>query len=142
VGKNKHVPFSTLAVFGVPEPKPDDARCAVETAHDMLSALDGLNAAWAQRGLPTLRIGIGLHSGEAVAGNIGSPERMDYTVIGDTVNVASRIEGLTKQYATPLLISEATRVAAGNFLGTELVDDAPIRGRRGTIRLYAPAASV
>lgn len=139
---DKFIGDAILAVFGVPEPKPDDATCAVQAAHDMLSALDGLNAAWAQRGLPMLRIGIGLHSGEAVAGNIGSPERMDYTVIGDTVNVASRIEGLTKQYATPLLISEATRVAAGDFLSTELVDDAPIRGRRGTIRLYAPARNM
>jgi len=137
---DKYVGDAILAVFGLPAPRPDDAQRALDAAQEMLHALERLDRTWEARGMPALRIGIGLHTGNAVAGNVGSPERMDYTVIGDTVNVASRIEGLTKSYQVPVLVSETTRRAVGESPVFSLVDNASIRGRQGTIRLYSPEA--
>ena len=133
---DKYIGDAILAVFGIPEPGSDDAKRALAAARQMLRVLEGLNEDWRRRDMPLLRIGIGLHTGVAVAGNIGAPQRMEYTVIGDTVNVASRIEGLTKKYDTALLFSETTREAVGAALESSLVDEAEIRGRRGTVRLY------
>jgi adenylate cyclase len=97
-----------MAVWGnvVSEGADIDARRAVAAACEMLVRLDVLNERWAERGLPPFAIGIGLHHGEAVFGNIGCAEKMDPTVIGDTVNLASRVEGLTKKYGLPLCLTQ------------------------------------
>jgi adenylate cyclase len=97
-----------MALFGVPVPCPDHAARAVATAIDMQTALLGLQSQWRQRGAPVLDIGIGVHTGDMVVGNIGSRQRVDFTVIGDAVNLASRVESLNKDLGTRILITEAT----------------------------------
>lgn len=100
---NKFLGDGFLALFGAPLADPAAAQRAVTAAREMLSAMERENAGsdW------PLRLGIGLHLGEVVAGNVGSPRRKEYTVIGDTVNLAARIEALNKEYGSQLLVSEA-----------------------------------
>ena len=106
---NKFLGDGFLALFGAPFEAPEAAQHAVAAAREMLVAMDRINDAttW------PLRIGIGIHFGEVVAGNIGSPRRKEYTVIGDTVNFAARLEALNKQFNSQLLISAAVRDALG-----------------------------
>lgn len=107
---NKFLGDGFLALFGAPLEAPDAAHHAVLAAREMLAAMDGVNRAssW------PLRIGIGIHFGEVVAGNIGSPRRKEYTVIGDTVNFAARLEALNKQFDSQLLVSSSVRDALGD----------------------------
>jgi adenylate cyclase len=122
---NKFLGDGFLALFGAPIATPDAARNAVAAAREMLAANDRVNkaASW------PLRIGIGIHFGEVVAGNIGSPRRKEYTVIGDTVNFASRLESLNKEFNSQLLISSAVCDALGEA-GSDAVSlgQVPIKG--------------
>ena len=115
---NKFLGDGFLALFGAPFEAPEAAHHAVSAAREMLAAMDGINEAadW------PLRIGIGIHFGEVVAGNIGSPRRKEYTVIGDTVNFAARLEQLNKDFNSQLLVSAAVRDA----LGDEANDAVPL----------------
>ncbi|MDT4741930.1 adenylate/guanylate cyclase domain-containing protein [Bradyrhizobium sp. WYCCWR 12699] len=106
---NKFLGDGFLALFGAPLEASDAAQRAVAAGREMLSAMDRINA---QTSWP-LRIGIGIHFGEVVAGNIGSPRRKEYTVIGDTVNFASRLEALNKEFGSQLLISATVRETLG-----------------------------
>lgn len=107
---NKFLGDGFLALFGAPLEASDAAHRAVAAGREMLTAMDRINA---QTTWP-LRIGIGIHFGEVVAGNIGSPRRKEYTVIGDTVNFASRLEALNKKFGSQLLISASVREALGD----------------------------
>jgi len=107
---NKFLGDGFLALFGAPFEAADAAHRAVAAAREMLVAMDGINEATSW----LLRIGIGIHFGEVVAGNIGSPRRKEYTVIGDTVNFAARLESLNKEFNSQLLISAVVREALGN----------------------------
>jgi adenylate cyclase len=107
---NKFLGDGFLALFGAPLEAADAAHRAVAAGRDMLTAMEHINA---QTNWP-LRIGIGIHFGEVVAGNIGSPRRKEYTVIGDTVNFASRLEALNKEFGSQLLISASVREALGD----------------------------
>lgn len=122
---NKFLGDGFLALFGAPLDAADAAHRAVGAAREMLDAMGHINAAsdW------PLRIGIGIHFGEVVAGSIGSPRRKEYTVIGDTVNFASRLEALNKEFGSQLLISDTVREALGND-GDDAVSlgEVPIRG--------------
>jgi adenylate cyclase len=106
---NKFLGDGFLALFGAPIADPDAARCAVSAAREMLAAMERDNAGheW------PLQVGIGIHMGDVVAGNVGSPRRKEYTVIGDTVNFAARLETLNKEFGSRLLISAAVRDALG-----------------------------
>ena len=122
---NKFLGDGFLALFGAPFEAPEAAHHAVAAAREMLVAMNSINEAssW------PLRIGIGIHFGEVVAGNIGSPRRKEYTVIGDTVNFAARLEALNKEFNSQLLISAAVRNALGDD-GSDAVPlgDVAIRG--------------
>jgi len=106
---NKFLGDGFLALFGAPLEASDAAHRAVAAGREMLMAMDRINA----EGSWPLRIGIGIHFGEVVAGNIGSPRRKEYTVIGDTVNFAARLEALNKEFGSQLLISASVREALG-----------------------------
>ena len=107
---NKFLGDGFLALFGAPFETRDAAPQAVAAAREMVEAMDRVNvtSSW------PLRIGIGIHLGEVVAGSVGSPRRKEYTVIGDTVNFASRLEALNKEFGSHLLISREVRDAAGD----------------------------
>ena len=133
---DKYIGDNIMAVFGAPVTRPDDAKRAVRAAIRMRAALAKLNDSFAERGLDRLRFGIGLHSGEVVAGNIGSARRMEYTVIGDAVNVASRLESKTKELATDILLSEATRERLDESITTELIGEVHVKGRAEPVQIY------
>jgi adenylate cyclase len=129
-----------MAYFGAPLPDADHALHALDCAVAMLDELERLNATRAARGAGALRIGIGLHTGAAVVGDIGSPaHRLEYTAVGDTVNVAARIEGLTKAAGAPLLVSQATRDRVGARYSWRAFQPMPVRGKSEPLAIYAPA---
>jgi adenylate cyclase len=129
---NKFLGDGFLALFGAPFADPDAAKRAVTAAREMLVAIEQHNVGsdW------PLRIGIGLHLGDVVAGNVGSPRRKEYTVIGDTVNFASRIEGLNKEFGSQLLISNEVHQAIGDDAEAVSLGDVPIRGYDQPVRVW------
>lgn len=140
---NKFGGDSLLAVFGAPlHPTPDHAAHAVQAAQAMLAALDAFNAEQAARSEPTLRIGIGIATGPVVAGNVGSEERLEYTVIGDTVNLASRLESMTKELEelkeldATVLLSSATAEALDVWSNLLPAGKINVRGKQAPVRVY------
>lgn len=109
---DKYIGDSIMVVFGVPSAGRNDAARAILTAVEMLAALEAHNADRATRGLPPLVQGVGVHYGPAIAGNIGTAERLQYTVVGDTVNLASRLQAATKEQGVSVLVSGAAVEAA------------------------------
>lgn len=136
---NQLVGDGIMALFGATGRSADHAGEAVAAGRAMLHGLVGLNAKLAARGFEPVRIGVGIHTGPAVVGTIGSPRRMEYTAIGDTVNTASRIESLTKELGHPLLVSAATFEAADPRPAAARLEPVPIRGRSGEMTLYSVA---
>jgi adenylate cyclase len=132
-----------MAIWGAPLEQADHADLALAAAREMVDArLPRVNDWLRENGhAHEFRIGVGLHSGPLIAGNVGSMRHLQYTAIGDTCNAASRIEGLTKDAGYPVLISEATRaLLQGDADGLVFVDEADIRGRVSKIRLYGLGA--
>jgi adenylate cyclase len=133
---DKFIGDAIMAVFGAPVPEPDDALHAVEAALDMRVRLAEINKAFEARGLPAIRTGIGLHYGQVVAGNMGHVERMEYTVIGDTVNVASRLEGLTKELKTDIVLSEDLYLQVASYVEAEPIQRVHVKGRDREVMVY------
>jgi adenylate cyclase len=134
---DKYVGDAIVAFWGAPiHPREFPERDAVAAALEIQRAMDDLNAHRAADGMPELDVRVGIHTGEALVGNVGSPQRMNYTAIGDAVNVASRIERLNRIYGTQLIASEATfRAIADRVQGREL-DVVALKGRRRGVRIF------
>ncbi len=133
---DKYIGDAIMAIFGAPLQRNDHARAAVLSALAMQRAVRDLHGEFAARGWPQLRIGVGIHSGDAVVGNMGSANRLNYTAIGDTVNLASRLEGLSKYYGWSVLVSDSTRDAAADLDWLEL-DRVRVKGRSTPVGIYA-----
>ncbi len=133
---DKFIGDAIMAVFGAPLPSEHDADNAVTAAVEMLRALDRLNDQRAVVNKPKIRIGIGLNTGEVLSGNIGSSKRMDYTVIGDAVNLAARLESATKGYRAQLLISEFTASKIKRSHELREVDLLRVKGKQQPVRVY------
>ena len=133
---DKFIGDGIMAVFGDPIPQTDHARRAVLAAIDMLRAMQDLQAQATARGDQPIEMGVGIHTGELVAGDIGSADHLEYTAIGDTVSTASRLEGLNKEYHTNIIISGETQAHAGEDLPARLLDTTTVRGRETTLQVY------
>ena len=133
---DKFIGDAVMAIFGVPFSGESDADQAVAAAGGMITSLGALNQKRRGRGQQPIAIGIGLNTGEAVAGNIGSPKRMSYTVIGDSVNLASRLEGATKVYGAAILLSEFTYRALKDRSHVREVDVLRVKGKLQPVRVY------
>src|SRR5262249_34068422 len=139
---DKYIGDAIMVHFGTPHPGPDDPARALACASGMLDEIGQWNGERRARNLPPVALGIGVHYGEALVGNIGDARRLEYTVLGDTVNVASRLEGLTREAGTPLIVSEALVLAVRGCGGEALLerlrpDQArTVRGRREPVAIW------
>jgi adenylate cyclase len=133
---DKFVGDMVMALFGAPLNDASHADHAVEAAIEMVAELKALNARWAAEGKPPLDIGIGINSGDMIAGNIGSRAIMSYTVIGDAVNLGSRLESLNKEYGTRIIISDATRVRLTKPQPIRPLGDVVVKGKTRPVAIF------
>jgi adenylate cyclase len=133
---DKYIGDAIMVVFGAPEPMADDALRAVRSAVGMRNALSRLNDRLKARGAPPLRTGIGIHTGEVIAGSIGHEEQRQYTVIGDAVNLASRLETATKDLGVNILISEHTYAIVKDHVQARQVREIHVKGRAQPVMTY------
>jgi adenylate cyclase len=133
---DKFVGDMVMALFGAPLDDPDHAEHAVQAALDMVKALGELNERWRAEGRPTLDIGIGINTGPMIAGNIGSEAIMSYTVIGDAVNLGSRLESLNKQYGTRIIISDATRRRLTGRYALRPLGEVVVKGKSQAVSIF------
>ncbi len=133
---DKFIGDAIMAVYGAPLSSGRDPANAVDSAVAMLGMISVINAKWRARGFPEVRLGVGIGSGEVVAGTIGSPKRMDYTVIGDSVNLASRLEGITKVYGVGIVVCEETALAVAGAHAVRELDTIRVRGRVRPERIF------
>jgi adenylate cyclase len=134
---DKFIGDSILAVFGVPAPREDDALRAVHAALEIRKELNAINRERARKEQMTIEIGIGVTSGAVISGNIGSERRMDYTVIGDPVNLAARLEGLTKEVKRRILVNERVHAAIGKEIPCEALGLFMVKGKREKVPVFA-----
>lgn len=135
---HKFIGDAVMAVWGdlASEGSTADARKAARAALAMQAALDELNRAWAARGMPALRMGIGLNHGVVLIGNIGSPRRMEFTAIGDAVNLASRLESLNKELKTSVLVGESLVTFLGEVFTLRPCGSVPVKGKARPVEVY------
>jgi len=133
---DKFVGDMIMALFGAPLDDADHAEHAVQTALAMISALEDMNRQWAAQGKPQLGIGIGVNTGDMVAGNIGSESIMSYTVIGDPVNLGARLESLNKDYGTRIIISESTRARLTGQYDVRPLGEVIVKGKSRPVAIF------
>jgi adenylate cyclase len=133
---DKFVGDMVMALYGAPLDDPDHADHAVQTAVHMVAELGTLNRKWLAEGKAQLDIGIGVNSGEMIAGNIGSSAIMSYTVIGDNVNLGSRLESLNKEYKTRIIISDATRARLKSVFDMRPLGDVVVKGKSRPVAIF------
>lgn len=133
---NKFIGDAVMAIFGEPIQDKNHALNAVRCGYEMLVKVKELQRKWASEGKPRIEIGVGINTGEVFVGNIGSVNRMEYTVIGDTVNLASRLESYNKIYKTSMLIGSTTYEATKNYIEVIKISDVEIRGKAHKMDIY------
>lgn len=136
---DKYLGDGLMAFFGAPVPQEDHADRALAAALEMQKELAALNEKWRATGGPRFDIGVGINSGPVVVGNVGSPERMDYTIMGGEVNLASRLEGLNKEYGTRIIFSERTLKYVrrpGELPPVKFLGKARVRGLSAPVGIY------
>jgi adenylate cyclase len=133
---DKFIGDGALILFGVPEPRPDDAERAVQCGREIVRLVASWNAK--RHFDPPVRVGVGIHVGETYCGIVGDEERLEFTVLGDAVNVAARIEQATKEFNEPLLVSETVADATRGTMEWREVTREPLRGRLHSIGIFAP----
>ena len=133
---DKFIGDSVMAVFGAPVPKPDDAVRAVRAALRMIEEVTRFNAQQKTRGGVEVDVGVGLHTGPLIAGNIGSDRKMEYTVIGDTVNVANRVESLNQKMRTNVLITQQCYEATGKIFAVRELPRMQVKGKAEPLQVY------
>ncbi|MES2942585.1 MAG: adenylate/guanylate cyclase domain-containing protein [Pseudomonadota bacterium] len=136
---DKYMGDCVMAFWGAPVETPEHANLAVKSAMEMANAVRGINADHRARGLPEIGIGIGLNTGSMCVGDMGSNIRRAYTVIGDAVNLGSRLEGLSKVYGVDIVVSETTRKQASDFAWQEL-DRVRVKGKEQAVAIFWPMA--
>ena len=139
---DKFVGDMVMALYGAPLDDPDHADHAVQTALRMVEELQDLNRRWAVEGRTALDIGIGINTGDMIAGNIGSASIMSYTVIGDNVNLGARLESLNKDYGTRILISEATRRQLKGHYDVRALGEVTVKGKTRPVAIFEVRADV
>jgi adenylate cyclase len=141
---DKFIGDSIMAFWGAPTPNADHAETACRAALACQDELKALQEKWTQQGKPLFHQRIGINSGEVIVGNMGSASRLNYTVVGDTVNTASRFEGLNKLYGTRIIIGESTRALVKDRFVARPLDFVSVKGSARGVRIYelmAEAAS-
>jgi len=133
---DKYIGDAIMAVWGDPVDQPDHALRGCRTALDMMASLKVLQEKWQKEGWPLVDIGIGLNSGDMVVGNMGSDMRFDYTVMGDNVNLGSRLEGTNKEYGTHIIISESTYNKVKDDMFCRELDAVRVKGKKLPVRIY------
>ncbi|MGH8010989.1 MAG: adenylate/guanylate cyclase domain-containing protein [Candidatus Binataceae bacterium] len=134
---DKYLGDGLMVIFGAPLDDPYQEEHAVTAALEMQARLRDLGSKWQSQGRPAVRMGIGINSGAAVVGNIGSTEHMEYTAIGDTVNLASRLEAVTKELGIDIIVSEHTYEAVRPLFKWNSTGEVRVRGRTDPVRTYA-----
>ncbi len=134
---DKYMGDCIMAFWGAPLSDADHARHGLISAFEMLKAMELLNAEFIQKGWPPIKVGIGLNSGRVSVGNMGSEIRLAYTVMGDAVNLASRLEGITKEYGAAIIIGEETRKELPDLIARE-VDRVRVKGKDVAVTIYEP----
>ena len=125
-----------MAVYGIPKSKPDDAYRAVRTAMDIREGTEKLNAIRKRRDQKTVGIGIGVNTGDVVSGNMGSPQKMDYTVIGDNVNLAARLEANAP--AGNIWASNTTYEETKDYIEYEELEPIMVKGKKDPVKVFSP----
>lgn len=137
---DKYMGDCIMAFWGAPISNPDHASAALEAAMEIQRQLVSMNERFTAEGRPAIEVGIGLNSGETNVGNIGSAYRMAYTVIGDTVNIAERLEGQTRNYKVPIIVSKTTATLIPSIYFREL-DIIRVKGKKKYVRIFEPVCN-
>jgi adenylate cyclase len=133
---DKYIGDAIMAFWGAPLWQEDHAILACRAALKCQKKISSLNLEWKEKELPPLNTRIGLNTGDTIVGNMGSTDRMNFSAIGDTVNLASRLEGVNKYYGTSIMVSESTYKQAKNYFIFRYTDKVKVKGKKQAIKIF------